>query len=315
MTTLKPQLANDADITKVIYPCLFQAKVDGVRAMNLTGTLTGRSLDPFKGFGITEAWSKPEFEGLDGEMIYGDDPASRERLCSLTTGAMSRFKGVTELAPLSWHVFDLLTPTTVNLPYERRYEALASKVDDLDNPLVKLVPSWRVANREHLEELLAKAFEQGYEGGILRNPSSLPKPGRPDKHQQLMRFKPWQAAEILVTGLTEGNSNENEATTNSLGRTERSSAQDGMVPNGRVGSLQGLLLEDMICAMSKRLLFPKGLAITVSKGEMTTFEAEYYWQRQEKIVGHIATFQSMTHGVKDLPRFPIFKSLRMKEDM
>jgi DNA ligase-1 len=293
-----------------------QPKIDGVRAIFLNGKLTGRSLDPFKGYKVAERFSNPEFEGLDGEMIYGDDPASSERLCSLTTGAMSRFKGVTEPAPLSWHVFDLLDEVTINLPYAERYAQLQQRVAKLAHSSIRLVPVKTVNNLAELEAEIAGYAEAGYEGTIIRNPDAQYKAGRPTKRgMELLRVKPWQAAEILVTGLTEGNSNENEATTNSLGRTERSSAQDGMVPNGRVGSIQGVLLEDMICAMSKRLLFFKGLAITVSKGEMTTAEAAYYWQHPEKIVGHVATFHSMTHGIKDLPRFPIFKSLRMKEDM
>ena len=44
--SFKPQLAEDAVLDKVIFPCLVQPKIDGVRAMNLEGTLTGRSLDP-----------------------------------------------------------------------------------------------------------------------------------------------------------------------------------------------------------------------------------------------------------------------------
>ena len=52
--SLKPQLAEDAILDQVRFPCIVQPKIDGVRALNLNGTLTGRSLDPFKGFGVTE---------------------------------------------------------------------------------------------------------------------------------------------------------------------------------------------------------------------------------------------------------------------
>lgn len=313
--TMLPQLAKDADIEKVIYPTIYQNKIDGVRGLNLNGTLTGRSLDPFKGFGITEYFSKPEFLGFDGELILGSNPASSERLCSLTTGAMSKFKGVTEMPNLSWHCFDLLNEQTMNLPYQKRYEALQERIQTLDHPRIVLVPSTLVYNREQLEENLAKSFADGYEGGILRNPNALPKPGRPGKLQELMRFKPWSDSECYVTGVTEGNANENEAMVNSLGRTERSSAQDGMVPNGRVGSIQGVLLADVFDPFTKELLFPKGLEITVAKGEMTTAEATYYWENQNEIVNHIVKFRHMTHGCKNLPRFPNYISHRMREDM
>ena len=312
---MKPQLANDADIEKVIYPAIYQQKIDGVRALNLTGTLTGRSLDPFKGFGITEYFSKPEFVGLDGEMTLGQDPASPERLCSLTTGAMGKFKGVDMMQNLHWWCFDLLNSETVNQTYQHRYEALREKVQALQHSRIHLVSSYVIHNREQLEAKLAETFAAGYEGGILRNPNALPKPGRPDKHQQLMRFKPWSDSEVIVTGLTEGNANENDPETNSLGRTERSSAQAGMVPNGRVGSIQGVLLADVFDPFTKKLLFAKGLPVTVSKGEMTTAEATHYWENPKEIIGHIVKFRHMTHGIKDLPRFPNYISHRLKEDM
>jgi hypothetical protein len=57
---MKPQLAEDAIIDAVRFPCIVQPKIDGVRALNLNGTLTGRSLKPFEGFGITEYFSKPD---------------------------------------------------------------------------------------------------------------------------------------------------------------------------------------------------------------------------------------------------------------
>ena len=311
---MKPQLANDANLSTLKYPIIVQPKIDGVRALNINGTLTGRSLDPFKGFGITEYWSKPEFQYLDGEMTLGPNPASPDRLCSLTTGAMNAFKGVTEMPTLFWHVFDWLAEP--NLPYAQRYEKLKAYVEKLNHPRVKLVPSYRAWNRDELDGFISKFFEDGYEGAIIRNPDAPVKEGRPSKvKQELVRVKPWADTEMLVTGVTEGEENTNEATTNSLGRTERSSAQDGMIPNGRVGSIQGTLLADCYSSITGKLLFPKDLPVTVSKGSMTHEEARYYFENQHKIVGHIVKFSFMEHGVKDLPRFPGYISHRMREDM
>lgn len=314
---MKPQLVNDAVIADLTYPKLFMPKIDGVRALNTTGTLIGRSLKTFKGFNVTARWSRPQFEGLDGEMISGDNPACLDRLCSRTTSDIGSFIGVTEMPYMTWWLFDLLTPEALKLPYEARYEALHRRWEDLhkDHPEVRIVPAYRVNNREELEARLAATFDAGYEGGIVRNPYSLPKEGRPDKNQQILRFKPWLDSEVLVTGITEGSTNENEATTNELGRTERSSHRANMVPNGRVGSLQGVLLADVFDPFTKRLLFRKDLPVTIAKGEMTAEEAKFYWENPREIVGKVAKWAHMTHGVKDLPRFPIFKSLRMLEDM
>lgn len=313
--TIKPQLAEDAILEKVKFPCIVQPKIDGVRALNLNGTLTGRSLKPFEGFGITEYFSRPEFMGLDGEMILGDKPNCTERLCSLTTGAMGRFKDVEEMPDLHWWVFDY--PAWADRPYWARHEVLIERVLSIANPRVHMVPrSVHVGTRELLDSLIADFFDQGYEGAIIRNPEAIYKPGRAtQKGQELWRVKSWADAEILVTGITEGEVNTNEAKKNALGRTERSSAQAGMVPNGQVGSIQGVLLTDFHCPITGKLLFPKGLEITVGSGEMTVAEATRYFQRPKDIVGHIVKFKHMTHGVKDKPRFPTYISHRLPQDM
>lgn len=310
---MKPQLAEDAILEEVRFPCIVQPKIDGVRALNLNGTLTGRSLKPFEGFGITDFFSKPEFLGLDGEMILGDDPASPDRLCSLTTGAMGRFKDVTEMPDLTWWVFDYLAAP--KLGYRARYALLEELVETLDHPRVKLVPMFNVVCRDSLNHHLNEIANMGYEGSIIRNPDAPYKEGRATRAgQQLWRVKPWSDFEILVTGITEGQSNGNEAKKNPLGRTERSSAKAGMVPNGQVGSIQGTLLADFHDAAGN-LLFKAGLPVTAGSGEMTVAEATMYFENPNTIIGRIAKIKTMTHGVKDLPRFPTFVSLRDPADM
>lgn len=310
---MKPQLANDAVISAVSYPTTLQPKIDGVRALNISGTLTGRSLDPFKGFGITEYWSKPEFQYLDGEMTLGPNPASSERLCNLTTGALGAFKGVTEMADVYLHCFDWLAEP--DLPYAQRYAILKGHIEKLDHPRVKLVPSYVANNREELDALVAKFFDDGYEGAIIRNPRSRLKEGRPTKEGQLWRIKGWMDSEMLVTGFTEGQTNTNEAKTNTLGRTERSSAKDGMVPNGMVGSIHGTLIGDCFHPITGAKIFPDGLPITIGTGSMTDAELLDYFKHPEKLVGHTIKFKHLAHGTKDLPRMGNYLSHRLKEDM
>jgi len=318
MSSIKPQLAEDAVLDKVVFPCGGQPKIDGVRAMNLNGTLTGRSLDPFEGFGITDYFSKPEFQGLDGEMILGNDPASPDRLCSLTTGAMGRFKGVTEMADLHWWLFDAVTPTTLSMPYEDRYHLLKNFLGRREHPhpRLHLVPLTIINNPEELKVFIGNNYEMGYEGTIIRNLKAPYKEGRATlKGQEIWRVKPWADSEMLVTGITEGDKNENEAKKNTLGRTERSSAKAGKVPNGQVGSIQGIMLKDFHDPITGKLLFPKDLPITIGTGKMKEKEAKHYFENPSELVNHIVKFQHMTHGVKDLPRFGGYLSHRLPQDL
>ena len=312
---MKPALAEDAIIDKVMFPCYVQPKIDGVRALFISDTLTGRSMDPFKGTGVTEYFTKPTNKWLDGEMTLGTKPNCTERLCAATTGAIGRFKGVDQMDDLHWWVFDYLE--FPDLPYRERYRLLLDKVVGLNDPRVHLVPhTMECLNEAELKAAIAWCYEQGFEGAMIKNPEAPHKDGRAtQKGQQLWRIKPWLDSEILVTGITQGNHNANEAKKNTLGRTERSSAKDGMVPNGMVGSIQGVLLADMICPMTGKLLFVKGTEITVGPGEMTAKEAKHYWENPSEIVGKCIKFRHMTHGVKNLPRFPTYISHRLIEDM
>ncbi len=314
--TVKPQLAEDAILDQVRFPCIVQPKIDGVRALNLNGTLTGRSLKTFDGFGITDFFSRPEFEGLDGEMTLGSKPNCSDRLCSLTTGAMGRFKDVTEMPDLHWWVFDYITPEMRDRPYSWRYSVLKGAAAQMNHPRVHLVPMFTAKNVAELQGYIAGNFDQGYEGTIIRNPEAPYKPGRAtQKGQELWRVKPWADAEILVTGISEGEVNTNEAKKNALGRTERSSAKAGMVANGQIGSIQGVMLADFHDPFTGKLLFSKDLPITVGSGEMTVAEAEHYFKNPHEIVGHVVKFKHMTHGVKDKPRFPTYMSHRLPQDV
>ena len=311
----KPQLAEDALLDRVIFPCGVQPKIDGVRGLQLGPQFTGRSLDPFEGFGITEYFTDL-LPGGDGEMTLGSKPNCTDRLCSATTGAMGRFKDVTEMADLHWWLFDLVTPDTMEMAYHDRYLLLGKQLAKLKHPRLHRVPMRVAHNRAELDAIIAEFFEDGYEGAIIRSLTATYKEGRATlKGQQVWRVKSWADFEILVTKIFAAEANTNEKKTNSLGRTERSSAKAGKVAKEMLGSMEGTLLADFYCPITKKLLFKKGLLVTAGRGEMTAAEASDNWAYPHKIVLHTAKVKHMTHGVKDLPRFPTYVSHRLKQDL
>lgn len=318
---MKPQLAKDVDLDTMIYPCWGMPKIDGVRGLNSDGNFTGRSLEPFTGYGQTEFWSDEALAGLDGEMIAGFDPASPDLLCNRSTSAMGTFKGVTERAETSWWIFDDVSNPA--LPYHARYNAAMQRVRTLkqDYPdtwgrYLFVVGHEVIRNKVEAERYISECLDEGYEGAIFRNPDAPAKPDRPTKKgQELMRYKPWMDSEMLVTGLTEGTTNLNEATTNALGRTERSSHKENKEANGTVGSIQGVILKDVHHPITGKLLFAKDLQITIGPGKLTAAMRKNLWKHQDLIVNHVVKFQHMAHGVKDLPRFGAYVSHRLKQDM
>ena len=296
---MKPALADNYDPSNIQLPTFAQPKIDGVRGLNLDGKLVGRSLKAFKNKALTAKFSKPKYQGLDGELAFGEETSGS--LCRDTTSAVNTIAGPAD--GFVWHVFDYVTEETVGLPYRSRYELLRKRVEELGEDFIKLVPYVRLNTAAEVEAYDEKNLAAGYEGTILRNPNSLYKEGRPGKkEQQLMRIKRFSDSEALVLAVVEGRTNLNEAVINELGRSERSSHAENQVPNGLVGSLTCKDLES-------------GMTITVSPGEMDHIERKFYFDNQKEIVSKTITYKSFKQGVKTLPRFPTFKNIRSAEDM
>jgi len=297
--TIKPQLACDFDEEKLKFPLIAQPKIDGVRALNLTGTLTGRSLKQHKNKHTTSRLSRPEFIGFDGELALEGQWTS-PRLCRDTTSAVNRIEG---FPALDWWLFDYIAPETINLPYEQRRELLGDKVRELERTDIKAVPYEWVYNLEQLLNFEKHWLDMGFEGVIIRDPQGAHKSGRATvRGGSYLRIKRFTDAEARVVRIVEAMENQNEAKTNELGRTERSSHQENMVPKGMVGSLECIDLETHT-------------EITVGPGEMTHDDRIFFFNNPSLLVDQLITYKSFRHGVKDKPRFPTFKNIRAPEDM
>lgn len=312
-TLIKPMLAVDIQEDKLKFPLYVSPKIDGVFMLVQNAKAYARSLKPHENKYITALYSNPDFEGLRGELIAGDNPRA-EGLCRNTSSASSRIEGQPET---TWCCFDYVTTETVNLPYSERYLLMLDKVTRLQHKysFIKYVAANQVDNFDNYLYFKNMYLEQGFEGLIARDPTLVHKEGRSSKVKAYVwRFKPYLDAEILVTGITEGNSNQNTAEVNELGNTRRSSAKGGLVPNGTVGSLQGTLLADLVDFAGK-VIQVKGTVVTISPGEMTAAERKYYFENPAEIIGKIAKFKYMAFGLKDTARFPTFVTLRSATDM
>jgi len=312
--TFKPMLAKDWTESKVKFPCIIQPKIDGVRAINRNGKLLGRSLKPHENRHVTRLFSEPEFHGFDGEMIIGMDSTIPD-LCRLTSGAMRRHDSVDDY---TWYVFDYVTEKTEGLPYVQRMQMLDDYADSLPSELtqnIEIIRSELVFNTEELNEADTLHLDLGYEGSIIRDPASVYKHGRSDGKMQVWRIKRFIDAEFLIEKIVEGQHNANEAKTNELGRTERSTNMENMQPNGLVGSLEGSLLADVLDPQTDAVIIPKGTYITVSPGNMDHAMREHYFRNQKELLQQIGKFKLFPKGTKEKPRFPTFISIRSKEDM
>lgn len=306
----KPMLAKDADLAKIKYPQMIQPKLDGIRASVVGGKLVSRTLKSIPNREVYDALSRPEYEGLDGELIVGD-PRDPDCYRNTTSFVMAESKTG---QPWTFFVFDLWNKPT--LPFRQRFADLEDFFGWSRPSFVQIVATSVIPDAASLEAAEALLLEQGYEGAILRDPNAAYKFGRSGKTGPLLKVKRYIDFEAEVIGVYEEQHNGNVAVTNALGRTERSTAKAGKVGKGTLG---GLVLRAL-----------NGPAEGVEFRCGTGFDAEQrriLWlihRRQEAvgpdvtcadapIVGRTAKIKSFPIGVKDKPRHPVFLGWRDME--
>lgn len=288
---VKPLLACEVDPDKVNYPILVSVKLDGIRALVIDAVVYSRSLKPIRNKLVQRLFGKPKFNGLDGELVVGDIYA-KDVFQKTTSGVMSEDAE----EDVKFYVFDRWDMPDV--AYEDRVKTLAEKT--LTTAPILMLRQVVVNSAEELQELLDIEKLNGGEGLIGRNPKGRYKYGRSTPKEQLsVKFKFFEQDEFEVVGFTERMHNTNEAELDELGYTKRSSAQDGLVPMGTMGSI-------------------------VLKYGDTTFacgtgfddaQRKHIWENKEDYLGKLASIRYMLVGSKDLPRIPSFIGWRHEEDM
>lgn len=300
MLITKPILATDFDESKLVYPIIATPKIDGVRGIHLYGrpAFTGRSLKPFGNSLVSNVFTN--LEGIDGELTYG--PITASDVCRTTTSVVNTHDD-TRANSLILNAFDYITPTTVKLGYLERYAALQEFLAYINRQNIHLVPYTTIHSLDELLSYESSILAQGYEGVILRSPNGLYKNGRTTvKEGTYLRIKRFIQEDAVVLSLTEAMENANEAVTNALGRTERSTHQSNLIPKGMLGSL--------VCRDIK-----SGAEITVGSGELSHELRTYYWNNPDQLVGRTISYKFFPKGVKDKPRFPTFVAVRPEEDL
>lgn len=281
---MKPMLAVKADLSKLKFPLLVSPKLDGIRCVVKDGKLLSRTLKPIRNEHCQNLFS--ELEGLDGELIVGD-PTAPDVFQKTTSGVMSS-KGTPDV---KFYVFDNWNRTG---SFSTGYKMFPS------SKTLIYVSQTLVNNLEELEACYEDYLKQGYEGVMLRDPEAPYKFGRSTiKSQNLLKHKPFEDSEFLVVGFTEKMHNANEATTNELGRTQRSSCKEGLVPTGVLGALVLQYGEEV---------FECGTGFNDE-------QRKEIFENQSKYLGKWVKVQHQVVGQKNKPRFPSFLGFRSEDDM
>lgn len=287
----------EGDLEKIKFPMMWSPKLDGIRTMIHPNGPVTRKIKLIPNEKLRTFLDRPALQGFDGEMLYGNltDPEIFNR----TQSAVMKISGPSpQEADGQYLVFDDFS--NPNTPFEERFRILAERVGNLPPDLaahVQLVPHEIVTNRDDLMNCEGIAVDQGYEGIMGRAMDGRYKFGRSTMNEGILfKIKRFVDAEGTVIGFEEMNHNDNEKVKDALGHSKRATLKENMRPAGTLGKL---------------ILEVPGFDEPVKVGSgYTAVLKQSIWDNQVDWIGASVTIKYQASGMKDAPRFAVFKGRR-----
>ena len=295
MIKFKPMLAVACeDVNAITYPVLASLKLDGIRCIVKNAVVYSRTMKPIPSKTVQELFGKPEYEGFDGELIYGD--VYDDKVFNLST-SFCMSKGIpTGLNPLEirFYVFDLVSEEG----HIDRLHSLSEK--QLGRNIVLHLPT-TVQSPEQLTGFEETALSKGGEGVMVRSMNGPYKQGRSTlKEGYLLKIKRFVDEEATIIEFDEKMHNTNEAKVDALGYTDRSTSKEGMVGADTLGAI--------VVQSEKWGVFRIGTGFDDSL-------RKEIWENKDKYLGELVKFKYFATGVVEKPRFPVYLGIRDKIDV
>lgn len=297
--TFKPLLA--VALKTPFFPCLASPKLDGIRSVIKDSKALSRSLKLIPNKHIQSIIGCDVLDGLDGELIVGS-PTDPNCFRNTTTVVMSHDK----VADFTFHVFDDFTEP--NHHFGNRLVSATNRVNHITETLqdwgltqltLKILPHKLITNQQEFDEAEMEYLTMGYEGMMVRGLTGHYKFGRATEREQILsKVKRFVDSEAIVIGFEELMHNDNEKSTNELGRSKRSSHQDGKRPAGTLGAL---IVKDVIT----------GIEFNIGTG-FDAKQRDDIWDFRESVIGKMLTYKYFPIGIKEKPRHSVFKFWRTK---
>lgn len=291
----KPMLAASIDsdagesIFNLQYPVHATPKIDGIRCLMINGEATSRSLKPIANDFIRETLRSLQLQHADGELLVGDN------FQQATSGIMS-----SDGRPdFRYYVFDHFQ--FPEHTYEQRMASMRLRFGSITSKHIKLLFPVILHDAAALDHYTQGQLALGLEGVMVRSPHGRYKHGRATFNEGLLtKIKPFEDAEATIVDFEEQMHNGNVATTNALGRTERSSHKSGLTGKGTLGAL----VVDT----------PKWGRFNIGTG-FNDAQRRNIWNRMSEFRGQVVKFQYQAIGTKDKPRIPSFLGFRDHRDI
>ena len=275
------------------FPAVVQPKYDGVRALVRGGVVYSRTNKPIPNKIIQAKFGKAVFEGFDGELCW-EDPTAKDCYRRTVSAVMSKNKKADGIV---YFVFDKAENSSAD--YGQRYRYIQAIILELDSKDMVLAPTMPVSNEREVSIIESILVEEGYEGVIVRNKNCKYKNGRGTLKGELTKIKRFEDTELTVIDVTELCSNYNPAEINELGKhTSHSHHKENLIPQDTLGAV--------VCLW-------EGKQFQIGTG-FSADERQEIWDNQENYIGKLAKFKYFAHGMKDVPRHPVFLGWRSSDD-
>lgn len=299
MKTFRPTLAVAAELPKVNYPVYASPKLDGIRCSIVNGKALSRTLKPIPNKHVYRTLSNPRYDGLDGELIFGD-PCSKSVYRDTNSAVMSH-EGEPEV---TYYVFDLHLSEA---KFKQRIQEVRELLDSVARSghckinIIHLQQKL-IFNEYSLLEYEEECLELGYEGLILRSVDSPYKFGRSTlKEGYMLKLKRFVDFESVIVGYEEEMHNGNKVEVNELGRTSRSTASEGLTGKGTLGAL-------VVRESNTGVEFKVGTGFDAA-------ERQTLWDKRGELIGKTIKVKSFEVGRLNLPRHPVFLGFRDAADL
>jgi len=271
----------DEELEKLAYPMVGSAKLDGFRCVVLDQPYTA-SMKPFANRFVREELSRPEYIGLDGEIVVGA-PNSPNTFHN-TSGPIRRFEGTPDF---KFYVFDRIINRDATY-YDRWLNNLPKSEDRI------VVLEQRVLkNPDDVLAYEAEMLEIGFEGAMIRSLTGRYKEGRCTFNEMnIFKRKPFVDTEAIIMDIEEAMQNLNEKTINELGLTKRAQNKENKIPKGTLGSF-----------VLWSSLWKKPFRAACGEGFTDQIKQEI-WENRQDYLGKVVTIKYQKYGSWKAPRMP-----------
>jgi DNA ligase-1 len=299
---------NEEQLEKLTYPLIVMPKFDGIRCLLHGGRVLSRTLKPIpNSFIVEQLREHANYAGdglFDGEIVLTDtkDYNKVQSAVMSADGAPLNFRFVCFDRVINSHTVAGVTATYWHMDYHMRLGWLDTfYTQTITSPYFIRAGYYIVHNHLELLKLEEQFIKMGYEGIIIRALHAPYKQGKTTMREGYgWKFKRVEDAEAEIIRPVELEHNMNDAETNELGLTKRSSHQINKIGAGLLGAFE-------VEGINGRY---KGKRFSVSCGTMTKGEKEMYWHARHHLKSIITYTYAKHRGTEDAPAEPRFKCFR-----